>query len=131
MRAQLISFAVSLCCATAAVAGCNAEMLTLTAWKITPLDATTNRLDTSFTYNGSKAIRMLDASAGFADVLGSNIASFALDRDMLLQPGQSFTQTGRWGQFTFERLLALKPEDVVTQTCLRGVVYGDGSVEKF
>ena len=117
--------------ASASCAGCADNVLTFDSWKIEPIDERTNLLTTEFTFVGAKPIRMLDASAGFGDVLGERIASFAIERDVSLAAGDKHTQVGRWGQFTFERLLDVRPEDVEATVCVKAVVYQDGTVEKF
>lgn len=114
-----------------AYAGCNENMITMLSWNITPIDSDTNQLDTSFRLNSEKPIRMIDASAGFSDSLGGRIGSFAIERDLRAAPGEEFDQTGRWGRFTFERLLEMERADVVTSTCVRGVIYADGTKEEF
>ena len=110
---------------------CNLNLVELLSWSIAAEDSDTNRLDTSFRFNGTSAIRMIDASVGFSDILGGRIASFAMDRDVSLTPGQEFALSGLWGPYTFERLLDLKAEDVTVQVCVRAVVHADGTVERF
>ena len=110
---------------------CNYDIITLTGWTITPQTKEQNTLDTEFLYNGGKAIRLIDASVGFSDVLGARIGSFGMDRDLPLEPNQTFTQTGLWGMYTFERLLDLEKSDVETIVCVNGVAYVDGTKEIF
>ncbi|MGB0960678.1 MAG: hypothetical protein ACPGVK_10540, partial [Halocynthiibacter sp.] len=78
-----------------------------------------------------KPVRMIDASAGFKDVLGDRIASFALKRDMDIQPNDEFFEEGRWGPYTFERLLDIRKEDVVGWVCVKAVVFDDGEIEHY
>ena len=113
------------------MAECNESLLRLDSWQIEPIDSDTNRLTTNFTYVGERTIRMLDASAGFRDVLGERIASFALDRDVYLVEGASHQEIGRWGPYTFERLLNMNPDDVIPWVCVNAVVFEDGTVEEF
>jgi hypothetical protein len=110
---------------------CNYDLMTLTNWEIAPKSETQNILSTAFVYNGDRAIRMIDASANFSDVLGGRIASFELDRDLRIEPGEQFNQTGLWGMFTFERLLEMEKSDVETSVCVKGIVYADGTLESF
>lgn len=121
-----LSFAASVC-----NAGCGDDILSLKGWQIEPIDEDTNLLTTEFSFIGPKPIRLLDASVEFRDVLGERIGSFALSRDVKLIKGDTHKETGRWGMFTFERLLDLHPEDVETRVCVLGVVYQDGEIEKF
>lgn len=116
--------------ATEALA-CNFDMVTINEWRIEVVDPDTNRLIVSFTFHGDRPVRMIDASAQFQDVLGGRIASFALDRDVSLANGATFTQDGLWGPFTFERLLDMRREDVVARVCTKAVVHDDGEVKRF
>ena len=113
------------------MAGCNESLLLLDTWKIEAIDSDTNRLTTDFTFTGDRPIRMLDASAGFRDILGERINSFALERDVSLTEGATHQEVGRWGPYTFERLLDMNPDDVKPWVCVWAVVYQDGTVEKF
>lgn len=111
------------------IAACNYDLVMLSDWEITPRNDTQNILNTTFLFNGDREIRMIDASAGFSDVLGGSIASFRMDRDLRLEPGAQFEQTGLWGMNMFERLLDMEQADVETRVCVRGVVYADGTTE--
>lgn len=110
---------------------CNYDLISMTGWKITPKDSDTNTLETAFVFNGDREIRMIDASAQFSDVLGKQIASFAIDRDLRLEAGAVFSQTGLWGKYTFERLLDMNEADVETRVCVKAVIYSDGEKETF
>ncbi|MDR2309788.1 MAG: hypothetical protein LBE54_02245 [Brucellaceae bacterium] len=123
-------FALFLMCGTANAA-CNDQLLEFVSWSIKPLDADTNEMTAIFKSHAEKPIKMIDASAGYKDALGGRIGSFALERDVAIAPGGSHTETGRWGQNTFERLLKLKPEEVTTSVCVRAVLYDDGTKETF
>ena len=113
------------------IAACDYDLVTLTDWEITPRNDTQNILNTTFLFNGDREIRMIDASADFSDILGGSIASFGIDRDLRVEPGAEFSQSGLWGMYTFERLLEMEKADVETRVCVRGVVYADGSTEVF
>lgn len=129
----LAAVAVLMCSPAAASEFCsgNAELLTVTEWAIEPIDDQYNSLTVTTTSQMVKGTRMIDASVGFVDALGGHIASYTVDRDAKIAPGGSFEQTGRWGPYTFERLLGLEPEDVSAYTCVRAVLYDDGTKEEF
>lgn len=114
-----------------AFAACNNTLLKVEEWSITALDANTNELTVTITTESSKPIRMIDGQFGFRDALGGNVASAAIDRDATIQAGQTYTQVNQWGPFTFERLLKLKKEEVEAFTCVRAVLYEDGTKETF
>ncbi|MER8615963.1 hypothetical protein NKG99_03780 [Mesorhizobium sp. M1409] len=112
-------------------AGCNETLLTFTDWSIEALDAQTNEMTTTFKSNAVKPIRMIDASAGYRDALGASISSFALNRDVSIQPAGTYAETKTWGPFTFERLLGLKHDEVATYVCVKAVLYDDGTKQEF
>ncbi|WP_368184158.1 hypothetical protein [Aestuariibius sp. HNIBRBA575] len=112
-------------------AGCNYDLVTVSTWEITPIDDRTNLLRTHLGWQGDGIVRMIDGSVEFKDVLGGRIASFALNRDEFHIPGRIIVQEGRWGPHTFERLLDMNFDDVVTSVCVRGIVHDDGRVEQF
>ena len=118
-------------CLSQPVMACNYDLIRVIEWKITPENSDVNVLETSFRYEGDRAIRMIDASVRVGDVLGGSIGVFVLTRDVDLEPGHEISEKGRWGQFTFERLLDMEANDVKFDVCVSGVVYADGSVEQF
>jgi hypothetical protein len=126
-----IAFAMLSALPGAVGAGCNYDLVGVTAWTITPIDERTNRLVTRMEWVGPEAVRMVDGSVQFRDVLGASIAAFGLTRDQTLTPGAGFEETGRWGPHTFERLLEMNPEDVIVKVCIRGLVSESGRVERF
>ncbi|RVI99858.1 hypothetical protein [Sinorhizobium medicae] len=114
-----------------AFAACNAELLSIDDWSIRPVDDTTNELKVTIKSHAQKPIRMLDAQYGFRDALGGHIAAAAIDRDLKIAAGGSATMKGFWGLYTFERLLKLKREEVTPNSCVRAVLYEDGTKEEF
>ncbi len=64
-------------------------------------------------------------------LLGAELAALGLDRDAAIPPNGSFTQADVWGPSTFERLLKLKPDEVGIETCVRAVLFEDGTKEQF
>lgn len=122
---------LSLAFAYPASATCNKDILSITAWSIKPVNTQTNELTVTMTYNGAKPSKMIDATFGFTDALGGRIAAAAVNRDLKVEPGESFTQVGKWGANTFERLLTLERDDVQAETCVRSILLRDGSKETF
>lgn len=128
------TFALAICFASAAGpswGACNSDLLTVTDWSIRKIDAGTNELVVTLKSEAEKPIRMIDGQYGFRDALGGRIASAAIERDASLPPSGETTITGLWGPFTFERLLTLKKEEVEPYTCVRAVLYDDGTKEEF
>ncbi len=110
---------------------CNRDMLSVAAWSIEPIDAETNWLKTEIKSTSDKPIRMIDAMVSFQDALGGSIASFEMNRDASIPAGGAVEETGRWGRYTFERLLNLRHDEVTTSICVKAVVYEDGTIERF
>lgn len=129
---RVLLFLISIFAATSpSLAACNDQVLSIEDWSIKPIDSNTNQIVTIFRSNFPKPIRMIDASAGFRDALGAEIGTFAITRDVSVTPNETFTQTGKWGQYTFERLLVLNPDETQAFTCVRSVLYDDGTREIF
>lgn len=103
------------------------SLLQVDDWSIEAVDQANNRLTVSLLSTAEQPIRMIDASVGFYDALGGPIASYALDRDAAIDPGDVFTESRVWGPHTFERLLDLRPEDATAVVCVRSVLYSDGT----
>ncbi|MFC3072344.1 hypothetical protein [Shinella pollutisoli] len=112
-------------------AACNESLLEITAWNIQAIDADTNELSYSIRSNAAKDIRMIDGQLGFRDALGGRIGPLQIERDTVIPAGGTFTDKGLWGRYTFERLLRLKKEEVEPYTCIRAVLYEDGTKETF
>jgi len=81
--------------------------------------------------NSQKTIVMIEAEAMFVDALGTVIGDrgHPIARDMTLNPGLRFTQDIYLPGF--ERLGQVDRELVNYALCTTGVVYADGTVEKF
>lgn len=107
------------------------DILQVADWSIEPIDDSTNSLSVTLKNTGTNNIRMVDGSVGFVDALGGQIASYKIDRDASIGAGEEYSHTGRWGPFTFERLLKLRPEEIGTWVCVRSVLYEDGTIERF
>lgn len=128
---RLAIFVVSVLLATSAQSACNSDLVTVQDWSIRPIDTTTNEVAYTIKSNASKAIRMIDGQLGFKDALGKTIGPMEIERDANIKAGGTFSDKGRWGQFTFERLLKLRKDEVIPYTCVRAVLYEDGSKEEF
>jgi hypothetical protein len=121
---------VALLAASPSLAECNTTLITLTEWQAVAAEGGV-KVDTSFSYNGDRPIRMMDAIVNIEDVLGEYIGTIGPNRDMHLTPGQTFSQTGTYRISLLGRLLTTNAADIVMSVCVRGVVYDDGTVAKF
>lgn len=117
--------------AAPAYAACNKELLVVEDWSIKAVDAETNELSYTIRSTSDKAIRMIDGQLGFKDALGASIGPLAIERDANIPARGTFSDTGLWGLYTFERLLKLKKDETTPYTCVRSVLYEDGTKEEF
>lgn len=129
---RLVAFSVSLLALPAlASAGCREDFFTVQDFSFR--DAGEEKIEIAFTLQSSaaKAIRMIDADFGFRDALGGRIGAVDLARDVAIPEGGVYSQTALQGTKSFERLLKVDRADIAPFTCVRGVVYDDGSKEEF
>lgn len=130
MRLTIAIFGCALI-AGPAYSACNNELLVVEDWSIKAIDAETNELSYTIRSTSDKPIRMIDAQLGFKDALGASIGPLAIDRDAAIPAKGAFSDRGLWGPFTFERLLKLKKEETTPYTCVRSILYEDGTKEEF
>jgi hypothetical protein len=110
---------------------CSGDVLIVENWAIEPIDKYYNELSWTVRSNLDKPIRMIDASLGFQDALGERIASLSIDRDAAIPAKGTYSDKARWGPSTFERLLHLRKSEVEPFTCVRALLYDDGTKEEF
>ncbi len=96
-------------------------------------DAGEQNIELAFTLQSlsQKPVRMIDAQFGFKDALGGMVGSMKLQRDVKIDQSGAYAETGKFSQKTFERLLNLDRADIVPFTCVKGVIYEDGTKEQF
>lgn len=108
------------------------DIIRLDEWSAEPGDARTVALTIRFTNVSDRSFRMVDGGVSFADVLGRSLGGVALPEDTALAPRQSevreFNMLAAGGM---ERLPSVSPSDVRAISCVRAVVYDDGTVERF
>jgi hypothetical protein len=115
---------------TLSAAGCNEELFTVTEWSIEERDPFPP-LNVTLRYEGDRPIRMVDGHYWLADVLGARTGGGPIPRDSRLSPGDTLSTVAFQGTDDGKRLLQINPADVITSTCVRGLVYEDGTVERF
>lgn len=131
MRRVLWALVLVLAGTAPALSACNDDLLTISRWSIKPLDSHMNELSFTVRSSAGKGIRMVDAQLGFTDALGATIGPLEIDRDITIPAGGTFTGKRVWGPFTIERLLKINADDITAYTCVRAVIYDDGSKETF
>jgi hypothetical protein len=115
------------------VAACDgsSELLTLVDWSAVKGTFPNSAVVTArYRNDGDHAIRLVDASLSFSDVLGQPIGlGIKIGPELVVEAdgvvAQNFTALG-WG-----RLAEAAPEDVVGAVCLRAAVLADGSKTQF
>lgn len=114
-------------------AECDGDLLTVEEWgaSIEKDDFLEYiRISIELQWMGNQSIRMLDASVRFEDVLGRDIASIGVERDIQIGPMEMISDGGVYSSTGLARLVDINPEDVVIETCVRGYVTADGEVVK-
>lgn len=124
-----------------AYAGCNETMLSVRSWEVARVgdllalpgisEDWRVKLTVEVQFNGDRPVRMIDGIVSFSDALGAPISSLVVDRDVRLSPGDLRPHTGTYRTQEFGRLLLLDRADVIVSTCVRGVIYADGTKEEF
>ena len=79
------------------------------------------------------AIRMIDATIFFDDILGRSLVNLGVDEDASIAAGAEFTQSGSYQSYggDIARLPQIKTEDAVVTICVTALVNEDGSVQRF
>lgn len=113
-----------------AFAACNADLLSVEDWSARRIDDQSIEVRITVKSQAQKPIRMLVADFGFKDALGGHVAADTFDRDITIPANASVTTAKNW-PMTFERLLKLKREEVTPYSCVRTVLYEDGTKEEF
>lgn len=130
MRLILVILGCSLL-AGPAYSACNNELLVVEDWSIKAIDAETNELSYTVRSTSDKAIRMIDGQLGFKDALGATIGPLGIERDAAIAAKGTFSDKNLWGPYTFERLLRLNKDETTPYTCVRSVLYEDGTKQEF
>lgn len=131
MRAVLMT--VLVLAGTPAMA-CNADFIAVDEWSIKERRGeppTGAEVDISYRLVGDKAYRLIDGSFLFADALGMDLGRIAIPRTSPLKPDQAGTDHGVYLSTQLMMAARMNPEDVRVTTCVRAVIYDDGTKEEF
>lgn len=110
------------------------DILTLTDWTVEEDTSRTipgSKVEFTVRNNGAKAVRLVDAGVYFRDILGEQIASIAISRDIQIAPGEAAVDGGSYLGTRLDRIPKMNPADVVAFACTEAVVYEDGSIDEF
>lgn len=114
------------------------EILGVTGWAAEETEieffGTAVALSITLKNHSEHALRMVDGRVYFDDVLGRDIANFAIEDDARISAGSTFDQSGRYpaqGSSDITRLSKADPSDIVTTTCVVAAVTGKGEVVRF
>lgn len=131
MRKLLLVLSLLLVAADAR-AGCNETMLSITDWSVRTATDTDVEVSIRVQSTAGKPIRMLKAIAYFNDALGEPIGAIPVGPDVNIAAGGEYSESRNWfAGVHFARLLKLRKQDVKTATCVKAVLYEDGSQETF
>jgi hypothetical protein len=128
---MLILVGALLIAGSAAADECGArrsDILILKDWSAATGEYNNVRVSLNLQNNTNKQIRMVKASAVFTDPFGENIASLAIDPDVVIPAKGAFEEKGSWSA---ARLVKVRKQDVKATMCVSAVLYEDGSKEQF
>lgn len=81
---------------------------------------------------GTKAIKLIDASVGFSDLLDAHIYGIRVSPDLTIGPGETYVDSGSYhiNQFVNEqmRMKDMKKADVKASLDVRKVVFSDNTI---
>jgi len=72
---------------------------------------------------------MVDGTVWFVDALGQSIGGIKMQPDLVLPPGKKVDQSASMAGF--QRLVKARKQDISAYSCVRSVLYEDGSKEEF
>ncbi len=135
MRLRVAGLLLAAMAAPIAAAECDAgipDLLVASEWTAVPHQMMGNpaaKVAISFTNEGRRSIRMIDASFTISTILGRTIGyPMRGPSDVKMAPGETFSFDVA---LPGTEILDNHPDDIVVTVCTRQVVYDDGTVEKF
>lgn len=110
------------------------DFLVVKDWKVEKVETDMmTGIDITLTLqsNSPKPFRMVDGAYTFSDVLDRRISGFKFDPDLRGVPGGTIeTGAGYMGN-EMDRVPKMDRSDVIVTTCVKAVVYEDGTKETF
>jgi hypothetical protein len=133
MRIAIAVLAAALISGAASASDCRGDLIQVTDWKLQKVTGLISGIDIHVTIksNFSKPIRMIDGTYTFADALGRRISSFGINPDLNVEPGKTVKFAHGYMGREMDRVLKMNRADVIVTTCVRAVVYQDGTKETF
>lgn len=120
---------------TAAAAECQgrADLLTVEEWSVEKVSGPVSGIDITIHLKSGfdKPFRMIDAGYTFSDALGRRISGFTMNPDLRASPNETVETGNGYTGREMDRVLTMNRDDVSVSTCVRAVVYEDGTKEKF
>lgn len=114
---------------------CNSDLISVqddwTAANEVRNETTFTHINVTYAYDGERPIRMIDGLIAVGDVLGGQLAVLWLNRDERMGEGDTSTISIATYGPDLPRLAELDRDDVTFRTCVRGIVYEDGTRETF
>ncbi|MDE4595909.1 hypothetical protein [Sinorhizobium meliloti] len=112
--------------------GCNETMLSITDWSAGQAGEEHVEITFDVQSHAKKQIRMLKAVAYFYDALDVPLGAIPIGPDATIPAGGRYNEHLTWpAGVHLKRLLQLRKQDVKTATCVKAVLYADGSKESF
>jgi len=125
-------------CSSTHATECNSsssEVLAVEDWSV-DVSPDRNGLKTAKTHielrnQTDKPIRMVDGSVQFLDALGGYISSISIQRDLVVQAGETASWGAEYAGAGLERIPNLRASEVAVVACVSSVLYDDGQREDF
>lgn len=133
MRVFLIAVSLLGCAHSAHACNGSADVLSLEDWHIEKVDGFISGVDITVDLksHAKMPFRMIDASYILEDVLGHHISGFKINPDIKAKPGETVSTTNGYMGSGLDRVINMDRSDITITTCVRALVYEDGSKETF
>lgn len=120
---------------TAAAAECQgrADLLIVEEWSVERVTGVISGIDITIHLKSAfdQPFRMIDAGYTFSDALGRRISGFTMNPDLRASPGETVETGNGYTGREMDRVPTMNKDDVSVSTCVRAVVYDDGTKEEF
>lgn len=131
MRAVLMT--VLVLAGTPAMA-CNDQFIEIENWEVTAIWSGIGvgaNVAIDYRLKGDRGYRLIDARIHFEDALGMDLNSVVIPRDVPVAAGETVKHRQRYKDARLMMISRLQPDDVKVTSCVRAVVYDDGTKEEF
>ena len=126
--ASLIAVVSVPACAAENCGAWSADVLQVTGWSAVSDERQEITIDLTIESSAPAPIEMLEAQVRFFDQLGGHIDTVTIDPETAFEAGHPVKVTARTRT---QRLVKMRPGNVVAVACTKSVVYDDGVRQEF